>query len=126
MLFLHYYYCLAVYLCSFFLQSKQESGFSDMARSSISIIIIRIMIIVSNYMVEQLMKAKLIQPIDKSKLNIWDRLDSRLLEHYFDTRNEYSIPYSWGVYGLGIDKDFFGPNLPEPSWGLIFDPKIAP
>lgn len=78
------------------------------------------MIMPSDYMVQQLIDEKLLQPLDTKKLNFMDRLDPRLLNLPYDPANTYSIPYYWGIYGLGINQNFFG-AMPEATWGLIFN-----
>jgi spermidine/putrescine transport system substrate-binding protein len=78
------------------------------------------LIVPSDYLIEKLIKNKLIKPIDRSKLKFWDRINPRLLGHYFDPKNEYSVPYLWAIYGLGIDTEYFKQELPH-SWGLLFD-----
>ncbi len=40
-------------------------------------------------------------------LTFWHRLNPILLNMYADPANEYSIPYYWGVYGIGYDQDLF-------------------
>ncbi len=75
----------------------------------------------SDYTVDLMIKENLLQPLDWSKLNFYDRLYPALLGHYFDPENKYSIPYYWDLYGLGIDTDCFGGKSPEVSWALIFD-----
>jgi spermidine/putrescine transport system substrate-binding protein len=80
----------------------------------------------SDYTVDMMIKEGLLQPLDWSQLNFFDRLYPALLGHYFDPKNEYSIPYYWDVYGLGIDTNAFGGKLPEVSWALIFDRNKTP
>lgn len=83
------------------------------------------LIMPSDYMVQQLINENLLQPIDISKFTFLDRLDTRLLGFSFDPKNSYSIPYYWGVYGLGINTDFFNARTPEPSWSLLFDSRSS-
>lgn len=80
------------------------------------------LIIPSDHTVELLKEAGLLKRLNKSKITVWDRVEPRLLGAYFDPNNDYSIPYYWGIYGIGINKDFFGQNAPKPSWDLVFKP----
>jgi spermidine/putrescine-binding protein len=70
-------------------------------------------------MVRALIAQKLIQPIDKSKLPHWSNLDPKLLDQPFDPHNEYSVPYLWGLTGLGYDKTKV--QGPVDSWSVLFD-----
>ena len=76
--------------------------------------------------VDYLRRNELIKKIDKSKLLFWNDIEPRLINHYFDPNNYYSIPYNWDIYGLGINRNYFGQTLPAASWNLIFDEKFAP
>jgi spermidine/putrescine transport system substrate-binding protein len=38
----------------------------------------------------------------------------------YDRKLEYSVPYYWGMTGLGYDRRFF--KTPPDSWSYIFDP----
>lgn len=80
------------------------------------------LIIPSDYAIQQLIQEDLLQPLDKKKFLHWERIIPRLLDCYFDPGNRFSIPYYWGIYGLGIDTEFFGDTIPEASWDLIFQP----
>lgn len=74
----------------------------------------------SDHTVELFVQDNLVKKIDRSRLNFYDQLNPHLLGHYFDPNNEYSLPYFWGVYGLGINKKFFANHIPVPTWALIF------
>lgn len=82
------------------------------------------LIIPSDYVLPSLIQEHLIKPIEKEKVPCLSHVDPVLCHHYFDPQNEYSIPYFWAVYGLGIDKRYFGKELPEASWDLIFNPNL--
>jgi spermidine/putrescine transport system substrate-binding protein len=84
------------------------------------------LVIPTDYIVELIIKEGLLQKIDKTKIHCWHNFDSRLLGLYFDPHNDYTVPYFWAVYGLGVDKAYFNGTLPEASWALIFDKAKAP
>lgn len=76
----------------------------------------------SDYTVDLLVKEGLLKKIDKSRLDFWHRLDPRLLGNYYDPNNDYSIPFFWGVFGIGFNKKIYG-EQPDPSWELLFSPQ---
>lgn len=84
------------------------------------------LVIPSDYMAEPIINEGLVQKIDRAKIDAWQSIDPKLLGLYFDPHNEYTVPYFWAVYGLGVDKSYFGGKVPEASWGLIFDKAKAP
>ncbi len=81
----------------------------------------------SDFMVDHLIKNKMVQPLDKSKLTFLDAIHSRFKNLWYDEGNVYSIPAEWYVLGFGINKDFFKDGvLPEASWRSVFDPMHMP
>lgn len=64
----------------------------------------------SNYFIERLQQANLLEQIDKSKIIGLENLDPESLGHPFDPNNEYSIPYMWGSLGILINKKAVDPN----------------
>ena len=62
--------------------------------------------------------------IDQSKLDFWHALEPNLLNLPYDPMNRYSIPYSWDVYGVGINLAKFNSIIPPASWQIIFDPTL--
>ncbi len=79
----------------------------------------------SDYTVRPLINEGLLQKIDKKRLTFWDDLDTRLLYNYFDPENDFTIPFFWSAYGIGLNKSVFG-NDPPKTWGLLFDKEYNP
>lgn len=70
------------------------------------------------------------QPLDKSKLTLWDNLDPWVLNimSTYDPDNLYGFPYMWGTTGFAYNIDMINermPNAPVGSWDMIFKPEIA-
>ncbi len=84
------------------------------------------LIMPTDYAAQQLIKKGLIKKLDKTKLNFWHTLYPALLGHYYDPNNEYTIPFFWGIEGIGFDKDYFAGKKIPLSWSLLFDPRIVP
>ena len=80
----------------------------------------------SDYIVPLLIKEGLLQKLDKTKLSFWKQIQPALLGKYYDSTNDYTIPFFWSIFGLGVDKDHFGGKVPPASWRLIFDEHITP
>lgn len=94
------------------LRESQEAGYD--------------LIMPSEYVVELLRKEGLLKKIDTTQLTFWPDMYPALLNHYYDPNNQYTIPYFWGIYGIGYDQDYYGEVGPPATWGLIFDPNLAP
>lgn len=80
------------------------------------------LIMPTHYMVKTLIKGDFLKKIDKKRLNFWEKLDPHFLNHSFDPQNQYSIPYIWEIYGLGIDGEFFAHKKINNSWQMLFEP----
>jgi len=82
------------------------------------------LIMPSDFFVPLLIKRDLIKMIDQSRLSFWQDLYPSLLHQEYDLDNQYTIPFFWGIIGIGIDTDYFGGKIPQASWGLLFDDAI--
>ena len=80
---------------------------------------------------DRLIRAKLYQPYDKSKLSNYGNLDKVILKSLsdIDPGNQYLIPYMWGTTGLAYNVDkvkaILGDDMPLDSWQLVFNPEIT-
>lgn len=75
----------------------------------------------SDYMVTILIKEKLLQPLDKTKLTNLGNIGKRFLDLSFDPGNVYSVPYLWGSTGIGYNKQKI--TGPVDSMAIMFDPQ---
>ena len=79
------------------------------------------LIVPSDYAVGVLRQTDLLKKLDKSKMSFYQQLNPLLLHLPFDEHNDYSVPFAWEIFGIGIDKNYFGGQVPPATWGLIFD-----
>ncbi len=77
------------------------------------------LVVLSDYVVKDLINEDLIRPLDKSRLNFIDRIIEPLRNLYCDPEGKYTLPFNWGIYGLTYNKDFFK-GTPRASWDLIY------
>lgn len=82
------------------------------------------LIIPSDYAVNILRKEHLLKPLSQEKFLYWNQLNPHLLSHYFDPDNQYSIPFEWELFGLGVNQPYFANHPQTPSWSMIFDPLV--
>lgn len=84
------------------------------------------LIIPSDFMVKQLIQEHMIKKLDRARINnLLAIIKPQLIGNYFDPHNDYSVPYLWDLYGIGINSTYF-PTTPAASWDLIFDKNITP
>jgi putrescine transport system substrate-binding protein len=86
-------------------------------------------VVPSNSFLAKQIKAKVYQPLDRSKLPNWKNLNADLMKtlEVSDPGNQYAFPYLWGSIGIGINVDkvkaALGENAPVNSWDLLFKPE---
>jgi len=73
----------------------------------------------SDYAVQTMVAAGLVQELDQSLLPNLTHIDPSLLNKYFDEGNKYSVPYMYGITGIAYNKTAFE-GTPD-SWSVIFD-----
>jgi spermidine/putrescine transport system substrate-binding protein len=77
-----------------------------------------------DYIVKPMIEQGLLKPLDTSRCAFWSDLNPQLLDLYYDKGNRYTIPYFWGMFGIGINRDAFpGKEMPA-SWSLLFDTRV--
>ncbi|MFD2609981.1 spermidine/putrescine ABC transporter substrate-binding protein [Deinococcus taklimakanensis] len=74
----------------------------------------------SNYVVQTMVRAKLLQPMGQETLKNFGNVAPGFLNPGFDPGNVYTVPYQFAATGLAYSTARFTP--PEESWKLIFGP----
>jgi putrescine transport system substrate-binding protein len=83
----------------------------------------------TGYFLQRQIKAKIFQPLDKSKLpnlaNLWQEVSKRLAQ--YDPGNTFAVNYMWGTTGIGYNvakaREVLGPNAKIDSWDIVFKPE---
>ena len=70
------------------------------------------------------------QPLDRSKLTLWDNLDPWVMEVMgrYDPGNKYGINYMWGTTGFAYNERMVQermPDAPVDSGDMLFNPDIV-
>jgi spermidine/putrescine transport system substrate-binding protein len=83
------------------------------------------LVVPSDYMVQLLRKDGLLLPIDLSRLPNLQYLGVRFRDPPYDPGHRYSVPYQWGITGIGYNK---AEVIPPPTrWADLFEPSwVAP
>ncbi|GGC78107.1 ABC transporter substrate-binding protein [Enterococcus wangshanyuanii] len=77
----------------------------------------------SEYMIQKMMKEKMLLPIDHTKLKGLNNIDTRFLDQEFDPQNKYSIPYFWGTLGIIYNDKFIDGNKVK-HWDDLWRPEL--
>ncbi|KAA0570834.1 extracellular solute-binding protein [Azospirillum sp. Sh1] len=78
----------------------------------------------------RLIQAKVVGPLDKSKIPNYKNLDPKVLKllENSDPGNKYAVPYLGGTVGIAIIPEKIkavAPDVALDSWDLIFKPEVA-
>lgn len=81
------------------------------------------------YFLQRQIKAKVFQPLDKSKLpnlaNAWPEVTKRLAT--YDADNAHAANFMWGTTGIGYNvkqvAKVLGPDAKIDSWDIVFKPE---
>ena len=76
-------------------------------------------IVPTNDMLERMIKANMVLPLDHSKIPNMSNIDKPFQDAAFDPGRKFSIPYMWGTLGIGYRKS----KIEEPvdSWKMVLD-----
>lgn len=81
-------------------------------------------VIPSDYMIERLIKEKMIQKLDKSKLTCLDYLYDGVKNMDYDPNNDYTVPYFWGNTGIVYDSTIIdSKDVEAEGWAVLKNPK---
>lgn len=80
-------------------------------------------VIPSDYMIEKLIKADLLQKLDYSNIPNYEDVMDKFKGLSFDPENEYSVPYQWGVVGIVYNKEMVK-EKPD-SWEDLWDSGLS-
>jgi putrescine transport system substrate-binding protein len=83
----------------------------------------------TGYLLDRLIKAKIVQPLDKSKLpnlvHLWPEISAQLAK--YDPGNRHAVNYMWGTTGIGYNVgkalEVLGPEARIDSWSMVFRPE---
>ncbi len=77
----------------------------------------------SDYMVSKLIQEKLVKKLNFKNIPNFQYIDKDYRNMVYDSKNEYSVPYTWGVIGIFYNKK----HVKEPvnSWKILWNSKYS-
>jgi putrescine transport system substrate-binding protein len=87
-------------------------------------------VVPTQYYMARQVQAKLLRPLDKSKIPNLSKLDPAQMERLakYDTGNQHAAIYLWGTSGIGLNPDKIKQRMPNPpsySLRMLFDPEVV-
>ncbi|MDU8925026.1 extracellular solute-binding protein [Pasteurellaceae bacterium LIM206] len=76
----------------------------------------------SSYYISKMAKEDMLQPLDHSKLQNFKQIPVNMLNKDFDPNNKYSLPYVYGLTGIGLNASVIDPAK-VTSWADLWNPE---
>lgn len=76
----------------------------------------------SSYYVDKMAREGMLQKLDHSKLSQFKQIPEEFLNRSFDPNNQYSLPYVYGLTGIGVNKAYIDAES-ITSWGDLWNEK---
>lgn len=76
----------------------------------------------SDYMIQKMKAANLLEPLDHQKLTGLNNYNSALINQEFDPHNKYSLPYFWGTLGVVYNDKYVDP-MEIQNWDDLWNDK---
>lgn len=77
----------------------------------------------SDYMISKMTREKMLAKLDFSNIPNYRYIDKTYRNEVYDPKNEYSVPYTWGVIGIFYNKKYVTEKV--DSWKILWDKKYA-
>lgn len=82
----------------------------------------------TGYLLQRLIQAKILQPLDKTRLpnlvHLWPQISEQLAQ--YDPGNDFGVNYMWGTTGIGYNagkaREILGAGGKVDSWDMVFRP----
>ena len=80
-------------------------------------------VVPSDYMIEKMIEDKMLLPLDYSLLTNYGNISDDFKNLYYDPKNAYSVPYTYGMVGIIYNSEFVDEALvkSEESWSLLWN-----
>lgn len=80
-------------------------------------------IVPSDYMVSKLISENMVEKLDYNNIPNFQYIDKQFRSPAYDKKNEYSVPYTWGVVGIFYNKKYVKEKV--DSWKILWNPKYS-
>ena len=100
--------------------STNEDMYAKITNSAVAYDIV----IPSDYMIQKMIDGDLLNKIDTSRLSNYKNISEDFKGLYYDPKNEYSVPYTYGMLGVIYNMEFVKEeDVEKKSWELLWDSK---
>lgn len=80
-------------------------------------------IIPSDYMIGKLIEKNMLKKLSFSNIPNFNKIDKSFKNPQYDPTNEYSVPYTWGVFGIFYNKKLVSEREEDINWNILWNEK---
>lgn len=77
----------------------------------------------SDYMISKMIQEKMLQKLDFRNIPNYKYVDKTYCGEVYDPKDEYTVPYTWGVVGIFYNKKYVKEKV--DSWKILWNKKYA-
>ncbi|HEX3018636.1 MAG TPA: spermidine/putrescine ABC transporter substrate-binding protein [Caproicibacter sp.] len=77
----------------------------------------------SDYMISKMIQEKMLQKLDFRNIPNYKYVDKTYRGEVYDPKDEYTVPYTWGVVGIFYNKKYVKEKV--DSWKILWNKKYA-
>lgn len=78
----------------------------------------------SSYYIDRMRRQNMLEKLDRNKMTNFKNINPAFLHQAYDPQSNYSIPFTWGVTGIFINKDYYNKDNVS-RWSDLWDKKYA-
>ena len=82
-------------------------------------------IIPSDYMISRLIENDMLEKLNFQNIPNYKFIKNSFKNRSYDENNEYSVPYTWGLMGIFINKNMVDENPEDITWDILWNEKYA-
>ncbi len=82
-------------------------------------------IIPSDYMISRLIENDMLEKLDFENIPNYQFIGENFRNRSFDPQNEFSVPYTWGLMGIFVNKSMVDEPLDQINWDILWNEKYA-
>ena len=103
--------------------ATNEDMYSKLKNSSV----VYDIVIPSDYMIQKMIEEDMLLKFDvEEDIPNYEYIDSEFKNTYYDPKNEYSVPYTYGMMGIIYNTEMVDEqDVKEKSWGLMWNEKYS-
>ncbi len=82
-------------------------------------------IIPSDYMIARFIENNMLEKLEFKNIPNYHLIDDNFKNRSYDENNEFSVPYTWGLMGIFVNKNMVDEPVDEIDWNILWNEKYS-